>query len=307
MTSEQLKALFDQFKDEMKVNCTSNMFIMKNNKPGEVKVFPFGIRKIVVDSYRKNIDTYVSGKQFCNFKYEKGNYDSVQVIDADKIERWKAIVEAKSNLNLKNIKEIKEEDYSRSGNVILIEVTSPTKEKAYYLSFYQNVASWYRKALRIRRLGNEFAEEKGEILAITPYPDALIFRGRCFIINENNFLRIFKFEEIVKNIINKNKVEIEKLKFVCGYDKFFHFVDDSHRMKAGLARAIDKKRIEQFQSYTAEFIRSRLQGRAELINKLTFNGENKIIPTKDSAKIIVGILSGSINLDLITDEINGLE
>ena len=77
----------------------------------------------------------------------------------------------------------------------------------------------------------KFKEEKGEILALTPYVDAVINDDKCFIINEEGFNTVFKFDEVINRQVEKHRDEIAELTFISDSDSFLTLLMKSKRNK----------------------------------------------------------------------------
>lgn len=142
-------------------------------------------------------------------------------------------------------------------------------------------------------------------MALTPWVDAVISGDNCYIINETNFNKIFKFDEVIRNQIAASEPEIRGMEFISDGDVFMSLLGKSARHKNAMAKVILQKRLEKVKKFSAKYIREQIESQPEL-SFISYTEDDKIIIDEKSFKAVVGILCGSINLDLITKELNGL-
>ena len=187
-----------------------------------------------------------------------------------------------------------------------MDVEFDDSEHVYFLTTYRNVAAWYSNNVRFtKNPTGKFREEKGDILALTPWVDAVISGQRCYIINEQNFNKIFKFDEVIKNQVAASAPEIRSMEFIGDGNAFMSFLEKSTRQKNAMAKVIMQKRLEKIKKFTPKYIREQIESQPEL-SFISYTADDKIIIDDRSFKTVVGILCGRINLDLITKELNGL-
>ena len=125
---------------------------------------------------------------------------------------------------------------------------------------YRNVAAWYSNNVRFtKNPTGKFHEEKGDILALTPWVDAVISGQRCYIINEQNFNKIFKFDEVIKNQVAASAPEIRGMEFIDDGDAFMEFLGKSTRQKNAMAKVIMQKRLEKIKKYPSKYIREQIE------------------------------------------------
>ena len=198
-------------------------------------------------------------------------------------------------------------DYNCTGNTILTDIEFTDNSRVYFLTTYRNVAAWYSNNLRFTKKNTgKFHEEKGEILALTPFVDAVIADGRCYIINESNFNKIFKFDAVIKKQVEEHADEIKQLGFIDNGGDFYNYISKSSRSKNAMAKVIIQKRLEKIKKYSPTYIKEQLEGYPQL-SHILYTTDDRIVIDKNSAKTVIGILCGTINLDLITKELNGID
>ena len=213
---------------------------------------------------------------------------------------------ARNDINNVDRAEITVDDYRYDGNTILMDIEFNDGVHVFFLTIYRNVASWYSNSVRFtKKQTGRFHEEKGDILALTPWVDAVISGDNCYIINETNFNKIFKFDEVIRNQIAESESEIRGMEFIGNGDAFMSLLDKSTRHKNAMAKVILQKRLEKIKKFSPKYIREQIESQPEL-SFISYTEDDKIIIDDKSFKTVVGILCGSINLDLITKELNGL-
>ena len=142
-------------------------------------------------------------------------------------------------------------------------------------------------------------------MALTPWVDAVISGQRCYIINEQRFNTIFKFDGVIKNQLAASAPEICGMEFVGDGDAFMDLLKKSTRQKNAMAKVIMQKRLEKIKKFPPKYIREQIESQPQL-SFITYTEDDKIIIDEKSFKAVVDILCGRINLDLITKELNGL-
>lgn len=298
---------FNVILEKQKIIRNANMFVMKNNKPNTMKVFPEEISGVALARYFDNLKQVVQESEFVSYipnSIEKG---TLQVIPTDALALWELMLMSRNQMSLTDVTPILVTDYNCDGNMILMDIEFQDGTRVYFLTIYRNVATWYRNNIRFTKLeSGKFHEESGSILALTPYVDAVISDNRCYIINEQNFNQIFKFDTVVRNQIAAHESEIKNMKFVAETDKFMEFLGKSKRLRNAMAKVIMQNRLERIKQYSAAYIRQQIESQPKL-SHISYTEDDKIKIDKESFKVVVGILCGTINLDLITRELNGLD
>ena len=284
----------------------ANMFVFKTSSPGTMKVFPETVSAVLLKKYFETLAQTLEENEFVPFIPTSVERGTLQVINRDLLTLCPAKVTARNEIQHVNIAEITVDDYDCTGNTILMDVEFDDGEHVYFLTTYRNVAAWYSNNVRFtKKPTGEFHEEKGRILALTPWVDAVISGERCYIINEQNFNKIFKFDEVIKNQVSASEPEIRGMKFIGDSDAFMALLNKSVRQKNAMAKVIMQKRLEKIKKFSPKYIREQIESQPEL-SYISYTTDDKIIIDEKSFKTVVGILCGRINLDLITKELNGL-
>lgn len=285
---------------------TANIFILKNDKPKKIKIFPEEVNDILLKQYFEKLRISIKNKEFVGYLPDITNKGTLQVLPVTDIDLWTDILGARNNLRQINLKEITVKDYKCEGNTILVDIEFQDNDHAYLLTIYKNIAAWFRNSTWLKRDNGKFHRETSELLALTPYVDAVIYKNNCFIINENNFIRIFKFDEVIDKLVDDHKDEIASLNFISDIDEMMEILHKEKRYKKAMAKVIMQNRIDKIKKFSNSEIRRKIQAHPQLYF-IDFDEYDKVIINKDSCKAIVDILRGVINLDLITGELNGVE
>ena len=283
----------------------ANLFVFKNNAPQSMKVFPEEVSSVLLKKYFDTLSVVTEENEFVDFIPTAVERDTLQVIGTDILNLWPTMVSAREEMQTVDRAEITVDDYKCNGNTILMDVEFDDDEHVFFLTTYRNVAAWYSNNVRFTKRGAKFHEEKGDILALTPWVDAVISGQRCYIINEQNFNKIFKFDEVIKNQVAASAPEIRSMEFIGDGEAFMGFLEKSTRQKNAMAKVIMQKRLEKIKKFPPKYIREQIESQPEL-SFISYTADDKIIIDDRSFKTVVGILCGRINLDLITKELNGL-
>ena len=247
-----------------------------------------------------------TNSEFVDFIPDTVEKNTLQVINTEVLDLWPAMVTAKDRLQNVNRAEITVEDYNCSGNTIMMDIEFDNGEHVYFLTVYRNVAAWYRNNICFtKKETGKFHQQSGNVLALTPWVDAVIFDKKCYIINEVNFNRIFKFDEVIKNQVAANEREIRSMGFIDDSDIFMDFLVKSKRHKNSMAKIIMQKRLEKIRTFSPQYIREQIEHQPRL-SFISYTENDKIVIDKKSFEAVMGILCGRINLDLITKELNGM-
>ena len=283
----------------------ANLFVFKNNTPRSMKVFPEEVSNVLLEKYFDTLTGITEENEFVDFIPTTVERGTLQVIGIDILTLWPSMLSARNEIQNIDRAEITVDDYRCDGNTILMDVEFDDGEHVFLLTVYRNVASWYSNNVRFTKRDAKFHEEKGEILALTPWVDAVISDQRCYIINEQNFNKIFKFDEVIKNQVAASEPEIRSMDFIGDSDAFMMLLGKSVRQKNAMAKVIMQRRIEKIKKFSPKYIREQIEHQPEL-SFISYTPDDKIIIDEKSFKADVGILCGRINLDLITKELNGL-
>lgn len=285
----------------------ATLFILKNSRPNQIKVFPKEISDALVSKYFALLRSRIDEKTFVDFIPDSIEKETLQVISTDLIPLWSVMKKAKDELSLINRDGITVDDYNCEGNVIIADLETQDMGHVYFLSLYRNVTEWYSNRVRFTKASDgKFKEEKGEILALTPYVDVVINDNKCFIINEEGFNKVFKFDEVINRQVETHRDEIAALTFISDSDSFLTLLMKSKRNKKSMAKIILQKRLDKIKKYQPKYIREQIEGQEKLAF-ITFNDDDQVIIDNKSSTAIIDILRGAINIDLITKELNGIE
>lgn len=203
----------------------ANLFVFKNSKPSSMKVFPEEISSVLLTKYFGTLSDIMEENEFVPYIPNSIERNTLQVIDTETLTLWPAMKSARNEIQNVDRAEITVDDYNCKGNTILMDIEFDNGEHVFFFTTYRNVAAWYSNNVRFtKRPTGRFHEEKGEILALTPWVDAVISGQRCYIINEKNFNKIFRFDEVVNNQVAASEPEIRELDFIGDGDAFMGFL-----------------------------------------------------------------------------------
>ena len=270
----------------------ANLFVFKNNTPRSMKVFPEEVSNVLLEKYFDTLTGITEENEFVDFIPTTVERGTLQVIGIDILTLWPSMLSARNEIQNIDRAEITVDDYRCDGNTILMDVEFDDGEHVFLLTVYRNVASWYSNNVRFTKRDAKFHEEKGEILALTPWVDAVISDQRCYIINEQNFNKIFKFDEVIKNQVAASEPEIRSMDFIGDSDAFMMLLGKSVRQKNAMAKVIMQRRIEKIKKFSPKYIREQIEHQPEL-SFISYTPDDKIIIDEKSFKAVVGILCGS--------------
>lgn len=284
----------------------AKIFILKNDKPKNMKIFPEEVGDILLNQYFEKLKDMTKDKEFVDYIPDTIEKSTLQVMPTDRIELWKNILCARNEFPLNNIKAITVDDYNVDGNTIFVDMDFQNNDKLYFLINYQRVAAWYRNSIHLKKQNGKFVQDKGEVLALTPYVDVVINNDICYIINEPNFNKIFKYDEVINNQVESHIDEIADLDFIGDTSSFISMLESSKRDKQAMAKILLQNRLDKIKKFKPNYIRKQIEEQSKL-SFIQFNDDDTINVDKRSFRAIMDILRGKINLDLITKELNGVE
>ena len=283
----------------------ATLFVFKNSNPSAMKVFPKEVSSVLLKRYFNSLAVAVSENEFVAFIPDSVEKGTLQVIETSHLTLWPGMKQAVTEMGLVDRAEIIVDDYNCIGNTILMDIEFDDGEHIFFFTIYRNVAAWYSNNVRFTKRESKFHEEKGEILALTPWVDAVISGNCCYIINEMNFNKIFKFDQVIKNKVTASEPEIRSMDFIGDGNTFMELLGKSVRQRNAMAKVIMQKRLEKIKAFPPKYIREQIESQPEL-SFISYTSDDKIIIDEKSFKTVVDILCGRINLDLITKELNGL-
>lgn len=301
------------------------VFMFQNKYSCDLKRMPNEVGIELVVAYFNYLKAVSKGKSVIEFVTNEIRDDVIQTIETKYLGVWEKVVKARRKCNVENTQLVLADRYKNLGNVVMMEVrferdAEGKTETVYFLSVYRNVAEWYRNSIRFVDIfdfsevtKNKKITEKGElvkidgdILAFSPNVDAVIRGDRCYIIDETNFSRIFKFDQVATNIVQGNASQIKGLEFIYNHKDLLELILKSTRLKREIARAVLSGRIKSISDCDPVEVHKRIEAREELKEIVKFEG-HKIIVNEKNCRTVVGILSDRIHLDLLTNSVKGIE
>lgn len=304
------------------VSC--NHYIFRNTKPIDMKPFPTPVTDMILGKYTGYL------KEFLEGNFSVGDFllnpaaDGVKVLRAEKIPLWGKIRADLEALSVDGMNPIKIDAYNGSGNAIMMVIPVEQKEEKkeiHILSYHRNVASMLAgKIVFAKTQGFPFMRKimggfdfpditsiTGDILVLSPQVDAIIYDGHCFVFNVGNFCRIFKYEDIVNQELTASEGTIKGLRFISDGEEFWKLIHGKISLKREMLKAVENGRLTRFKETAPSTILGKIKDYSTQLPNIEFDENGNIKITDKSCRDIVGIISDRIHIDLIFNELNGVE
>ena len=279
---------------------TTNVYLIENIKDTYKCIqFPNELNDKIKNKYISNFINFTEDRKivdYDNIHYEKG---TIQKVCTDDIDEWGKIKESFSEINSLNKK-----SFSNNYKLIVINFEFENNGKNECISMiskYKKVDTWYKNSFRFCFLGEVCKEFNEEIFVLNGCIDCLIYKENTFILVQNSFESLFKYDKKMRKVIEANKENIEKYTFIDEPLEFYEEVLKNKKATKSMARFLLNEFVD-LRNVNPKEVRATLD-KYEQFSSLKYNDEDKIIIDKKSRDIIINILRGVYLRNLFEDKI----
>ena len=279
---------------------TINVYLIEKDKEDYNCIqFPNELNETIKNKYILNFTNFTKDREvvdYDNIHYEKGTIQKVFTCDIDEWEKIKKSFSKASVLN-KNI-------FSNNYKFIVINFefeNNDSNECISMISKYRKVDTWYKNSFRFCFLGEVCKEFNEEIFVLNGCIDCLIYKENIFILQQNNFESLFKYDTKMKNILESNKESIEKYTFIDKPLEFYNKILENKKATKSMARFLLNQSVD-LSNINPKEVRKILSKYEEFSN-LNYNDKDKIIINTKSRDTIINILRGVYLRNLFKDEV----
>ncbi len=286
----------------------SKVILVKNDSPKKSSIVPMDDISATVSSYVSSL--IEEGSNFTFDDHGDNTVDSLdgKTIDVSELKIWELIKESTTSIGVTNSAKIVSSDFNCDGNVLVVKIKLKSKENVYLLTYHRNIATWFTNGkMFLKNIQGKFVEMKGDILTINGHFGAVVYKEKCYVFDEYNFNKVFKYDEKQRESIILNKANIHNLSCLSDGTDFYTRILESKQQMGRMAKFIATKRFASISNMTAADVKNSLCKRAELKELLMFDKNNKLIIDDKSFKIIMDVFRGTIVIDIITEETMGIQ
>lgn len=285
---------------------TSMILFSYKGEITKFKIFPNSIKSVIIKNIFNKLENEYKDSKFVEYSYENKNSDAIKIISTKEVSSFYKIKKALTNVKEENKCEITVDDYNIDGNTIMFRLETMDGKKVYMFTKYKSVSSYYKNRTLFKKENGRFKEQEGTILYIPEYVDVIIYDDKCYIINEREFNFIFDFNRIIDKKIEDNKEKIKNVSFIDDGDKFYNLLINKKTYKNKIADKFFDNTFDEIAAIDGETVFNNINKYEELSN-IKFNKDKKIIINDTTLGKVVKLITGEINLNIITERINGVE
>lgn len=266
-------------------------------------IFPNDLNEKIKKAYQDNYAQFTKNKSitdYDNIHQEKGSIQKASLSDIDEWCNLKSIMQKADSKNII----LDKKNFTDNYNVIVIcfeDEVNAQIQQVYLVAQYRKVETWYKKSIKYGFTSNGLKEENREIHVLNGCIDTVIYNDEAYILQENQFYKLFNYYKKSICILESNKKNIESCSFIDNPVAFYDNIEKSKDATKKIARVMSQQSID-LSSLLPKDIRTTLSKHNEF-STLKFNEDDKIILNTQSRDMIIDILRCVYTRSLFTDTV----
>lgn len=253
-------------------------------------IFPNELDSKVKEIYAENYDNFCKNREIKEYDAVHSEKGTIKKLLLSDLLYWDGMKESIVEADRENML-LSKENFTDDYSVIVLvyeKITSGDLQQVYLISQYRKVDSWYKRSIKFGFVANTIAYKNEEIFVLNGCIDTAIINEDVFILQENNFEKIFNYYEKSKEIIKAKKYEIEKWGFLDDPKSFYSSIEGKKGATIKLARALEKA-IGDFSTLEPSKVRATLSQYDDFQN-IDFDDKDRIKFTPEVRDIIIDIV-----------------
>lgn len=286
---------------------TVRVYLVKKSRKGvenySCVIFPNNLNQSIKNVYKENFSVFTKDKTITDYDSihtEKGSIQKAPLSDIDEWSNIKTAIKIADDKNIFMNKENFSDDYS----VIIVSFEDEINnliQQVNLVAQYRKLESWYKKSVKFGFTTNGLKEKDSEIFVLNGCIDTVIFNDHAYILQENQFERIFNYHKKSVRTLETNKENIEKCSFIDDPVAFYESVRKNNNATKKMARVISKQTLD-LSTLPPKDIKVSLS-KYEEFSKLKFDENDKIILDKSSRDMVIDILRCVYSRSLFSDKV----
>ncbi len=285
---------------------TIRVYLIKKEKGNEdysCVIFPNELNSLIKEAYKDNLTQFTKGKvvsDYDSIHIEKGSIQKALLSD---ITEWLNIKSAMQKADEGNVI-LSKDNFSDDYHMIIVSFEDNIEndiKNVYLVAQYRKVESWYKKSIKFGFTTDGLQEKNSDIFVLNGCIDSVIYDDNAYILQENQFERLFNYYKKSISTLEKNRDNIENCSFIDKPVDFYKAVKKSKGATKKMARVISKQAID-LRTLPPKAIKKQLSKYDEFLS-LNFDSEDKIILDTSSRDMIIDILRCVYTRSLFTDNV----
>ncbi|MCC8058453.1 Kiwa anti-phage protein KwaB-like domain-containing protein [Cloacibacillus sp.] len=269
----------------------------------EAVVFPNSLDTEVREAYADNFETFIRDKRVTEYDsvhHEKG---AIEKVELSTLDYWASMLAAMSQADGAGAV-LTPENFSDDYSLIVLAYEKAVErdiQTVYLLAQYRKVDAWYKKSVKFGITANTFTASHDDVFVLNGCIDAAIVGSDVYVLQENQFEKIFNYYERSKKTVQSNQAYIQAWGFIDKPNDFFNSVQGKKGATTKLARALDK-RVLDFSTLEPQTVKQRL-GAYEEFAAITYNKQDCIVFSAGVRDLIIDIVRCAYLRGLFTDDV----
>ena len=279
--------------------------IKKGGNPQDYScvVFPNDLNELIKKAYKDNFNLFIKDKTVTDYDSIHTEKGSIQKATLADISEWINIKNAIKKADDDNVI-MNKSNFSDNYHVIVVTFEAMVEgdiKCAYLVAQYRKIESWYKKSVKFGFTTDGLQEKNSDIFLLNGCIDTVVYEDYAFILQENQFEKLFKYYKKSINTLEKNRDNIENCSFIDKPSEFYESVRSCKGATKKMARVMSKQAID-LQTLPSKTVKEQLI-KYEEFSSIEFDAEDKIVLNTKTRDMIIDILRCVYTRSLFTENV----
>lgn len=246
LNNQQIVDLMNSFEDNISNLEIDIIFVDSNYQ----RIHKFKEYKLLIDGHEAEITPTVKGifnyiiseipkRSFETYDLELNIDDTVQIVEKSKVINGDELLSEIDQMITDNNQLLDSSINLKGLNFIVIKIYNPTNEKKLYLfQRYVHPTTKYSNSFKYVLNGKVAKLFNKDLVTINTSVDAILYENNYYILNRQNFNRMFNFKDVFYKIIEDNTEKIEQSNLFVLPDNFIEDCKQDGRYLPRLTKVI---------------------------------------------------------------------
>lgn len=213
----------------------------------EAVVFPNDLDKAIKENYANNFRNFCGEREIVDYDCLHSEKGAIKKLPLTDLNYWDNLFSAISEADEKKAR-LTKKNFTDNYSVIVISYQKKSNDKpnsrCFLIAQYRKIDSWYKRSLKYVIVGDKFKDSQDDIFVLNGCIDTAIIEDDVFILQENQFEKIFNFFEKAKQTVREKETEIAQWQFLDNASAFYTDVCKGKKTTRKLARALEKLALD---------------------------------------------------------------
>ncbi len=253
-------------------------------------MFPNDLNALIKKAYKDNLNLFIKDKIITDYDSIHAEKGSIQKAMLEDIGEWinikNAIKRADDNNAIMN-----KSNFSDDYHIIVVSFEAKVEDDVkcvYLVAQYRRIESWYKKSVKFGFTIDGLQEKNSDIFVLNGCIDTVVYKDYAFVLQENQFEKLFKYHKKSISTLEKNRENIESCSFIDKPSEFYESVRSCKGATKKMARVMSKQAID-LQMLPSKTVKDQLI-KYEEFSAIEFDSEDKIVLNTKTRDMIIDIL-----------------